>query len=154
MVTDNDLSQQYFPYPTTDYCGQAIIPENLGYVEAEKPDAEPIIAAAHRLAVVRDPIASFFFHPFMPSKYLVEILAALQRDGYRFISINDFGPSLALGQYAVSAVPRSLTFTPQQPYLKTVTLDAGGDSHEEIEPSDPPGVDPRTAPPRRRVGRH
>lgn len=134
MVTDSELTQQSFPYLSTDITGQRIIPENLGYIEAEKPDATQIIDAAHRLLVVRDPIASVFFHPFMPVRYLEEVLTALARDGYQFVSIKDFGPSAALGEYAVTTAARSLTLTPHRPFLRTISVDDHGQASETVQP--------------------
>lgn len=134
MVIDTELTQQAFPYLSTDLTGQRIIPENLGYIESEKPEATQISAAAHRLLAVRDPVASVFFHPFMPIHYLEEILTALQRDGYHFVSIKDFGPNAALGEYAVTATARSLTFTPHRPFIKITTLDPHGQASETVQP--------------------
>lgn len=132
ILSEVDEIQQYFPYATTDILGEGIIPENLGYVPEEKPEADPIINAGHRLKVVRDPIASFFFHPFMPSRYLEQILTALQSDGYRYISMKEFAPSVALGDYAVTAQARPLTVTPLRPFVKITTCDASGQATEQI----------------------
>ena len=136
MLTDEDNSQQYYPYLTTDIYGQKIIPENLGYVPIEKPDSLPILLAAERLKAVRDPVASFFFHPFMPSKYLEQILDGLQRD-YHFISIKDFAPSVAIGDLAVTAESRKMTLSPLRPFLKITTVNQLGEATEEIRPVEP-----------------
>src|SRR5215471_9922995 len=61
MVTDQNGTQQYLPYEAEDWMGQSVIPENLGYVNGDKPDPENIVLAADRLLSVRDGIASFFF---------------------------------------------------------------------------------------------
>jgi uncharacterized protein YdaL len=134
VLCDRDDTVEYCPFVTTDVFGQTIIPENLGYVPEEKPDASAVISAADRLRVVRDPVASFYFHPFMAAKYLEQILDALKRDGYRFASLKDFAPSLVTGDYAVSATQRSVTLTPRQPFLKTTTLGAQGAASEQVQP--------------------
>ncbi|MBU6401200.1 MAG: polysaccharide deacetylase family protein, partial [Verrucomicrobia bacterium] len=137
LLSEADETQQYFPYPTTDLLGEGIIPENLGYVPEEKPDAQPIIDAARRLEAVRDPVASFFFHPFMPARYLEQILASLQADGYRFISLKEFSPQVALGDYAVSVGTRPMTVTPRRSFLKITTVDARGAATDQIRPVRP-----------------
>ena len=133
MLCEQDDTVEYCPYLTTDIFGETVIPENLGYVPEETPDSLPVIEAAHRLRAVRDPVASFYFHPFMPSKYLAQILYAIQRDGYRFVSIKEFAPSLVLGDFAVAAHPRTVTLTPRQPYLKTTLLDTQDRLTEQIQ---------------------
>ena len=82
---------------------------------------------------MRDPVASFYFHPFMPGKYLGQILDAIQRDGYRFVSIKEFAPSVVLGDFAVAAQSRTVTLTPRQPFLKTTLLDAHDKATEQIQ---------------------
>lgn len=128
MVCDDKFPQEYFPFPTTDICGQAIIPENLGYVHADDPQVQPIIDGAHAMTVVRDPLASFYFHAFLPPKALEKIVTAMQADGYRFISIKDFAPHVAFDDYAVSTARGQIRITPVQPFLKTVYVDARGKS--------------------------
>ena len=136
-MVSQTLTQQIFPFETRDMAGQFIVPENLGYVPLEDPEADTIINEAHVMTVMRDPISSFFFHPFMPAKLLDRILTAMQNDGYRFISIKDFSPQLALHDSAVSTVARQLELTPLQPVLKTVTVDSKGLTTEKYQTIDP-----------------
>ena len=133
-LVDQENAQQYFPYPTTDFLGQAVVPENLGYVPIDHPGAGPIIAAAKRLEVVRDPVASFFFHPFMPSTHLEQIVDALQTEGYNFISLKDFSPRVRIGDCAITTTPERMTLSPLQPYLKITKLDKKGERSEQVRP--------------------
>jgi uncharacterized protein YdaL len=136
MVTDQNGTQQYFPYEAEDWMGQSVIPENLGYVNGEKPDPENIVLAADRLLCVRDGIASFFFHPFLDSRYLDIALDGILRDGYRFASITQFGCRVSLSDYAVATVPCSINPPLTHPYVRKTSVDRKGASIEEIEPVD------------------
>jgi uncharacterized protein YdaL len=89
---DNSLYvSQFFPYPVRDVYGMAVIPEDLGNVvtqrynqhEARLPEA--ILASAQRALVVRDGVASFFYHPFLGLQYLPELVDRIQAMGYTFV---------------------------------------------------------------------
>ena len=136
MVTDQNGTQQYFPYEAKDWMGQSVIPENLGYVNGDKPDPENIVRAADRLLSVRDGIASFFFHPFLESRYLDTALDGILRDGYRFASITQFGCRVSLSDYAVATAPCSISAPLAHPYIRTTSVDRKGVSTEVIEPVD------------------
>ena len=84
-------TQQLFPYPVRlrEY-GVTVVPENLGYVEINNPDPSLILRGAERMKVVRDGIASFFFHPFVPIVHLKTIVRGLKNEGWVFQSIRDF----------------------------------------------------------------
>ena len=133
MVVDQSGTEQFFPYEAEDFMGQSIIPENLGYVNGEDPDPEKIVEAARRLLAVRDPIASFFFHPYLESSYLETATDALRRQGYQFISAKQFGCGLMLGDYAVATSPRSIESSPTHRYLRRVSLDASGRELDHFE---------------------
>lgn len=84
-------TQQIFPYPCfLKDLAIKVIPENLGYVDFEKPDPESLIDKARNMLVVRDGIASFFFHSFVPLTYLKKICLAMKEMGWEFISLRDF----------------------------------------------------------------
>jgi uncharacterized protein YdaL len=135
MVTDENGTQQYFPYEAEDWMGQSVIPENLGYVNGDKPDPENIVHAADRLLSLRDGIASFFFHPFLESRYLETVLDGILRDGYRFASITQFGCRVSLADYGVATAACSISPTLRHPYLQTTAVDRRGASTELIEPA-------------------
>jgi len=84
---------QYFPYMIyKDVYGYTIIPENLQNIEdAPNPGYRPLssedtIRFAKKLKVVRDGIASFFYHPYLGTGELDKIINGLQDLGYRFVS--------------------------------------------------------------------
>ncbi len=94
---------QFFPYVIYwDIYGETLIPENLGYVGNDPGYYNPpdsIIAHARYFLVVRDGIASFFWHPtlagyhdkrhFYGLESLKKIIRSLKQMGYTFVSPTD-----------------------------------------------------------------
>jgi uncharacterized protein YdaL len=88
---------QFFPYLIQkDAYGYRVVPESLGNIEPE-PIAgyrtlypEDLIRHAEKLRVVRDGIASFFYHPHLvpPESpfYLADVIQGLKKSGYQFVS--------------------------------------------------------------------
>jgi uncharacterized protein YdaL len=91
-VDHGRVTGQFFPYPVRDVYGSAIVPENIGNVEPEGFNHHParlpadLIASARRNLVVRDGVASFFYHPYLGTEYLRQTVEGVQRLGYRFVS--------------------------------------------------------------------
>ncbi len=137
MVTDENGTQQYFPYQVEDWMGQSVIPENLGYVNGDNPEPERLVEAAGRLRAVRDPIASFFFHPYLSSHYLESTIDGIERQGYHFVSVTQFGCAVRLGEYVVATSPRSIEVTAAHPFLHRTTVDGSGHSSEKFEKVEP-----------------
>jgi uncharacterized protein YdaL len=86
------LVGQFFPYAVRDVYGSAVVPENLGNVSLDWYNHNPprfpadILASAHRNLVVRDGVASFFFHPYLDLTYLRQIVEGMQSMGYTFVT--------------------------------------------------------------------
>ncbi|TML22284.1 MAG: DUF2334 domain-containing protein [Actinobacteria bacterium] len=82
---------QFFPYPVRDIYGVLVVPENLGNIELLPFNNHPprlpadIIASAQRNTVVRDGVASFFFHPYLDVSYLQTTVEGIQAAGYTFV---------------------------------------------------------------------
>lgn len=133
MVVDESGTEQYFPYEAEDWLGQSIIPENLGYINGEDPEPNLIVEAAGRLLAVRDPIASFFFHPYLDSQYLEIAIDGIARYGYDFVSAKQFGCGLSLGDYAVATAKRTLDSAPGHSFLRRVSMDGAGRTNEQTE---------------------
>ncbi len=84
---------QFFPYLiNSDAYGYTVIPENIGYVEI-MPNAgyralypEDIIRFAQKLKVVRDSVASFYYHPYLGADLLPIVIKGLKAAGYTFVS--------------------------------------------------------------------
>ncbi|HFC54036.1 MAG TPA: DUF2334 domain-containing protein, partial [Gammaproteobacteria bacterium] len=84
---------QFFPYQIArDRYGYQLIPENMGNVV---PDPLPgyrkvmpsdLIRHARKLAVVRDGVASFYYHPYLGTSRLQEVVAGVRQAGYEFVS--------------------------------------------------------------------
>jgi uncharacterized protein YdaL len=90
-VDHSRYASQFFPYPVRDVYGAAVIPETLGNVETEGYNQhearlpEQILASARRQLVVRDGVASFFYHPFLGLQYLPALVEGIQTLGYTFV---------------------------------------------------------------------
>lgn len=83
---------QAFPYVVRDVYGSAVIPENLGHYtprpqdQAVDGEVVEIVAAARRARVVRDGLASFFYHPYLGVEPLQAIIDDIEAAGYTFVS--------------------------------------------------------------------
>ncbi|MFI5493425.1 DUF2334 domain-containing protein [Actinoplanes sp. NPDC051859] len=83
---------QFFPYSVRDVYGSVIIPENIGNVEPTAFNNHParlpsdLVASAERNLVVRDGVASFFYHPYLGTDYLKQLVPGIKGAGYTFVS--------------------------------------------------------------------
>jgi uncharacterized protein YdaL len=83
---------QFFPYSVRDVYGTTVIPENLGNVEPEPFNNHParlpadILASSDRNLVVRDGMASFFYHPYLGTDYLKQLVTGIKAQGYTFVT--------------------------------------------------------------------
>jgi uncharacterized protein YdaL len=147
---NNAESGHFFPYPTTDRYGRFIIPECLGYVAIEKPDPDQLVANAARLRVVRDGVASFFFHPFMDRQYLEKILDGIEGLGYRFISIRDYDCRLQMDERLVQSYTENVQLRLHGHYLHRLLVHSDGHISGESysnKPLDTVVKDPGVVPP-------
>ena len=82
---DERDTDQFLPYAILpDRFNQIILPENLGYVPLDNPQAGVITEPAKKIQVVRDGVASFFFHPFIEMEVLKSIIRTMKKDGFSF----------------------------------------------------------------------
>jgi uncharacterized protein YdaL len=114
---NNPDSGHFFPYASVDRYGRFIIPESLGYIAIENPNPDELIANARRLRVVRDGVASFFFHPFMDRKYLQQVLDGIEQLGYHFISVGDYDCKVQLDSYLVQTYTETVRLNLHKQYL-------------------------------------
>ncbi|GAA2593085.1 polysaccharide deacetylase family protein [Winogradskya consettensis] len=90
---------QFFPYAVRDVYGSVVIPENIGNVEPEPFNNHParlpadLLASADRNLVVRDGVASFFYHAYLGTDHLKTLVTGLKAQGYSFVS----GDSMVAG---------------------------------------------------------
>jgi uncharacterized protein YdaL len=91
-VQYDHVEGQFFPYVVHDVYGNKVLPENLGDIapatwhnyKVRLPG--DVIRAARANLVVRDGVAAFYFHPFLPVKYLARAVEGVQAAGYTFVS--------------------------------------------------------------------
>jgi hypothetical protein len=82
---------QFFPYPVRDAYGSVVIPENLlnisePYNNNPTRTVKDVLADAAALTVVRDGVASGFFHPYLDLAKLAQIVDGIRALGYTYVS--------------------------------------------------------------------
>jgi uncharacterized protein YdaL len=92
-VPDNGREWQFFPYVVRDVYGTTVVPENLDYVTSSGDSIPALLAAARANLVVRDGVASFFYHPFLGVGKLPQVIDGLRAMGYTFVSATDLATS-------------------------------------------------------------
>jgi uncharacterized protein YdaL len=86
---------QFFPYSVDDVYGWRMTPENIGNYEPLPVNNNPprlpadLVASATANLVVRDGVASFFYHPYYPTHILRQIIDGVRAAGYTFVSPGD-----------------------------------------------------------------
>ncbi|NAZ86198.1 DUF2334 domain-containing protein, partial [Kineococcus indalonis] len=86
------LNGQYFPYAVRDLYGTKVLPECVGNVEPEAFNNHParlpadLVATARANLVVRDGVASFFYHPYLGTAHLRETITGIKALGYTFVA--------------------------------------------------------------------
>jgi uncharacterized protein YdaL len=83
--------EQIVPYPVQDVYGFTLVPENIAFYDPWTPPprqrlAAELVANARANRVVRDGLASFFFHPWFEVGVLEEIVRGIQAEGYVFVA--------------------------------------------------------------------
>ncbi|GIU00779.1 cell wall anchor [Sulfurovum sp. TSL6] len=83
---------QFYPYIIRkDTYGYYVIPENIHNIEDAPNDgyrtitSDDIIRFSKKLKVVRDSVASFYYHPYLGTDELSKIIPGLQNEGYTFV---------------------------------------------------------------------
>jgi hypothetical protein len=80
------------PYTVRDVYGMKVLADTLGGIEPQAYFTYParlpadIIADAQRNLVVRDGVASFFYHSYDDISYLQATVSGLKSLGYTFVS--------------------------------------------------------------------
>jgi uncharacterized protein YdaL len=126
LSVHNSDSGHLFPYPSIDRFGRFIIPECLGYIAKEKPDPDGLVEDADRLQVVRDGVASFFFHPFMDRQYLIKVLDGIEKLGYHFASIRDYDCRVQMDDRLVQTYTETVRLPIRGHYLHRFLLNPDG----------------------------
>ena len=86
---------QYVPYPVYESTyGNVWIPENLGYLEPGVTFPETLEALAKKMAVMKNPVASFFYHHDYPKDMLFDTIKKMEALGYDFVSVEDLLDSM------------------------------------------------------------
>jgi uncharacterized protein YdaL len=127
MVAPDDTTAQMVPYPVVDQYGRHIVPETLGYLPEDDPDPLKLVQYARSMRVVRDGIASFYFHPFLRQRLLEQVVQGISDLGYNFTSLRDFDGQVDFqGQYAVRTTSGPIKLSPQDEYWRLQLFNAAG----------------------------
>jgi len=127
MVVPDDTTAQMVPYPVVDQYGRHIVPESLGYLPEDDPDPLKLVQYARSLRVVRDGVASFYFHPFLKQKLLEQVVQGISALGYHFISLREFDGQVDFqGEYAVRTASGTIQLSPKDEYWRVQLFNAGG----------------------------
>jgi uncharacterized protein YdaL len=82
----------FYPYAVTDVYGWKVKPENLGNYEPLAYNNHPprlpadLAYTATKNLIVRDGVASFFFHPYYPIQNIKDIVTGIKAAGYKFVA--------------------------------------------------------------------
>lgn len=129
MVADIADSQLLAPYRVTlPDTGVQVIPENLGYLSLENRgrDAAAMLRNLDGMGAVRDGLAAFFFHPFLPLEDLQQLVRAVKARDWTFVSLREFPCNVrGQGRWITTAGGTGSVLLRNQ-YLHEVTLDAQG----------------------------
>ncbi len=132
QVIDKTGYDQLVPYFIGRHpSGNSIIPENLGYVPNDNQDATPIIRFAQNNLAVRDGFASFFFHPWIKSSVLKEIVRGLKKQGYVFSDIRNVPLRMTSPGIVQVTGNQNVTFKSSGQFLHTFFLDREGKKQKE-----------------------
>jgi len=127
MVVPDDTTAQMVPYPVVDQYGRHIVPETLGYLPEDDPDPLKLIQYARSMRVVRDGIASFYFHPFLKQKLLEQVVQGIGDLGYHYTSLREFGGQVDFqGEYAVRTTSGPIRLSPKDEYWRLQLFNASG----------------------------
>ena len=127
MAAEISGTQQILPFPLIlKSPAVRLIPENLGYVDFVRPDPRPIIENAGRMTCVRDGLASFFFHSFVPVKHLKKIVRDMKATGWTFDSIRSFPCNLRTGSVWATSAGGEGRITLSNQYLHEKIIDVEG----------------------------
>jgi len=111
---DERDTDQFLPYAILpDRFNQIILPENLGYVPLDNPQAGVITEPAKKIQVVRDGVASFFFHPFIEMEVLKSIIRTMKKDGFTFTNASGFPVQVKTSFGILKSQPGTIRLSPK-----------------------------------------
>jgi uncharacterized protein YdaL len=132
-IEDFDYSQM-FPYIINrDLFGQKIYPENLGYIpldddmERSRQSVRNLLANAETNLAVRDGFASCFFHSFLNSDLLIELVEGIQALGYTYLDVREQSHWVKTPDRVILTGNQTYTISLEDQYLSEVWYARNGD---------------------------
>jgi uncharacterized protein YdaL len=127
QVIDKKGFDQLVPYLIPNHPdGVMIIPENLGYIPSDKQTAEPLIRCADNNLAVRDGFASFFFHSWIDTKVLKDLVKGIRDCGYQFSDIRLLPLKVSGSDFVTITGRQSVTLEPNGKFINTYFIDDAG----------------------------
>ncbi|TSA23340.1 DUF2334 domain-containing protein [bacterium] len=130
---DFDCSQS-FPYVIkSDWFGQRIYPENLGYIPLNPDKAisetyvQDILRNAKANLNVRDGFASCFFHSFLNLDLLKDLVDGIQQLGYTYIDLSEQTNWVKTKDRVILSGSQSYQITLEDQYLAEAYFDEEGE---------------------------
>lgn len=132
-IEDFDYSQM-FPYVINrDLFGQKIYPENLGYIplddnlERSRQSVKDLIANARTNLAVRDGFASCFFHAFLNTELLIELVEGIQALGYTYQDMREQSHWVKTRDRVILTGSQSYTISLEDQYLSETWFARNGE---------------------------
>ena len=129
MMADISDSQILAPFPFRMPGTEVrVIPENLGFISFDNRarDLDAMLVNLDNTEVVRDGLAAFFFHPFLPLDDLKRLVREIKSRDWTFVSLRDFPCNVRSdGRWLTTAGGEGRVVLLNQ-YLHEVLLDGRG----------------------------
>jgi len=103
-----------------------LIPENLGYIPIDNPRAEPMVSNARKNLVLRDGVASFFFHLFVSLQVLKDLVKSITDLGYSFGDIRHLNNKVTSPLLTIASGSSEISLDVRERYLKEFYVNPHG----------------------------
>ncbi|MCX7709566.1 MAG: polysaccharide deacetylase family protein [Clostridia bacterium] len=125
QTSDEGFSTISYPYMLYNtYCAEYVVPENLSYVDPKKVDpVDEIKEKAKKLQIVRDSVAGAFFHPYVKTEYLEEVVKTLKDEGYEFFDLKSLPNRVYTKNVQISTNEKEIQFQLENTTLQKLKAD-------------------------------
>lgn len=140
IAMDDKEEGQYFPYIIyKSIYGQKIYPENLGYVpmspiiDTERVYINKILKNAQMIhSSVRDGIASFYYHSFLRTDLLEELVDGIKDMGFEFVDLRNVTNSVHCSDKVIISGSQTFDINLSDTYLNEAYFDRKGDNVKQV----------------------
>jgi hypothetical protein len=93
---------------------------------SDNKTAEPLIRCADNNLAVRDGFASFFFHPWIETKVLKDLVNGIREHGYQFSDIRLLPLNVKNSDFSIITGTQNVTIEPNGKFINTFFIDQAG----------------------------